>query len=450
VLAWGLNNYGQLGDGTNLDRTTPVLLPIPNGITALAAGENHSLAVAADGAVSAWGLNSCGQLGDGSTVNRNTPVPVSNISNITGIAAGQNHSAALERGSITAWGLNNYGQLGDGTAVNRSTPALAQGDGIISIAANGLAEDSLDGAQLTLEISFASFNPGLNPGQFTLNNAPSGTGINTVIYKSDSYCELILSYDGTDFHKDINNFSINVAAGAVSNGKDITTLRTDITALEEPCIMPCLEEKNLNGYVLPIKLLSDSFQDSSLDRSNFILNHAPTGLSIASVVYSNVSNCLVTLAYDGTDFANDIDNFSLTIKGEELTGGKDYTSDQATIKASAVPTGTGKYKVIPAADSIYTSGTDAGITIMTVNSGVSGFKYFNVDVVSSEIHIGNECMVFIHLRNNQALSLNAVYADFDAVVRSKAGFDVQPGDVIKVYMVDDLTNDINFNPTILQ
>jgi hypothetical protein len=59
-------------------------------------------------------------------------------------------------------------------------------------------------------------------------------------------------------------------------------------------------------------------------------------------------------------------------------------------------------------------------------------------------------VVFIHLRDNIQLSINATKADFDVVNFTKAGFNVQAGDIIKTYVVDDLTNDIDFNPTVLQ
>jgi alpha-tubulin suppressor-like RCC1 family protein len=81
VYAWGCNANGQLGDGSNTTRLAPVAVSglIGKNVTQLVAGEIHSLALLLDGTVYAWGRNSDGQLGDGSTVDRLTPVAVPSL-----------------------------------------------------------------------------------------------------------------------------------------------------------------------------------------------------------------------------------------------------------------------------------------------------------------------------------------------------------------------------------
>ncbi|MFG2111448.1 Ig-like domain repeat protein [Streptomyces sp. NPDC048718] len=126
VLGWGDNPYGQLGDGTTTSRLTPVYADIPAGteITALTTGANHTLATTADGRFLSWGSNSAGQLGDGTHTNRTTPVEV-NLpagTRVTDFTAGYSHSVVLTSdGRVLAWGSNNAGQLGDGTFVFNST-----------------------------------------------------------------------------------------------------------------------------------------------------------------------------------------------------------------------------------------------------------------------------------------------------------------------------------------
>ncbi|XTZ15836.1 RCC1 domain-containing protein [Micromonospora echinospora] len=144
VLAWGDNYYGQLGNGTNTDSNVPVPVDLPAGtrITAITAGQYHSLALTSTGTVLAWGGNDSGQLGNGTTTNSRTPVPVAlpGGTRITAIAAGSSrHSLALtSTGTMLAWGNNYAGQLGNGTTTNSRTPvpvALPGGTRITAIAA---------------------------------------------------------------------------------------------------------------------------------------------------------------------------------------------------------------------------------------------------------------------------------------------------------------------------
>jgi len=127
VLAWGDNKDGELGDGTTTDSSTPIAVDLPAGttITAIAAGHDHSLAVTSAGTALAWGNNLFGQLGDGSTTDSSTPIAVDLPAGttVTAIAAGSLHSLAVTTaGTILAWGNNSDGQLGDGTTTNSSTP----------------------------------------------------------------------------------------------------------------------------------------------------------------------------------------------------------------------------------------------------------------------------------------------------------------------------------------
>lgn len=87
---------------------------------------------------------------------------------------------------------------------------------------------------------------------------------------------------------------------------------------------------------------------------------------------------------------------------------------------------------------------------MTVKSGVSGFKYFSVSLSPVVPHSGSEVVVFVHLRGGIQLAISAAKADFDTVDCAQAGFNVQPGDVVKVYIVDELTNDPDRNPIVFQ
>jgi len=139
IRCWGANSSGQIGDGTNVNRNTPVNVSgLSEGVAAIAAGAEHTCALTTGGAIWCWGANFFGQLGDGAYINRNTPVNVSGLSGgATEIAAGSEHICAVAAGGVKCWGANSSGQLGDGTNVNRNTPVNAFGvsGGVIAIAA---------------------------------------------------------------------------------------------------------------------------------------------------------------------------------------------------------------------------------------------------------------------------------------------------------------------------
>ena len=121
VLGYGNNQFGQVGNGTFSETgchclPTPTLVGGLTGVTQVAAAENHTLALLADGSVRAWGYDVFGQLGDGGLNNQPSPVPVAGLGNATAVAPGWSHSVALlGNGTVVAWGLNQKGQLGRGT-----------------------------------------------------------------------------------------------------------------------------------------------------------------------------------------------------------------------------------------------------------------------------------------------------------------------------------------------
>jgi hypothetical protein len=134
VWAWGDNSYGQLGNGININSNVPVQTSI-TGVAAIAAGLNHTVAVKTDGTVWAWGNNSYGQLGNGININSNIPVQTS-ITGVAAIAAGLNHTVAVKTdGTSWAWGNNSYGQLGDGTNIFSNVPVQTSITGVVAIAA---------------------------------------------------------------------------------------------------------------------------------------------------------------------------------------------------------------------------------------------------------------------------------------------------------------------------
>ncbi|MBK6849974.1 MAG: hypothetical protein IPG96_21360, partial [Proteobacteria bacterium] len=142
VWCWGKNTYGQVGDGTTIDRYHPT--PVTGlGTTAveLAVGGGHGCARHDDGSVSCWGFALQGQVGDGTTVlSRPLPVAVAGLGTTAAeLGSGGTHSCARRTdGTLSCWGENLHGQLGDGTAGGSPIPTRALslgcqcGDGVCS------------------------------------------------------------------------------------------------------------------------------------------------------------------------------------------------------------------------------------------------------------------------------------------------------------------------------
>jgi alpha-tubulin suppressor-like RCC1 family protein len=133
-----LEEHGSEGERTS---DVPVEVTDVSGATAVAAGAQHSLALLEDGTVMAWGEDESGQLGNGKlTHSQELPSAVHGLSGVSAIAAGGAHSMALlTNGTVMTWGEDKFGELGDGAAGEPSdVPVMVSGLGeAVGIAAGG-------------------------------------------------------------------------------------------------------------------------------------------------------------------------------------------------------------------------------------------------------------------------------------------------------------------------
>ncbi len=144
-FCWGKNDFGQLGNGTNNNRSTPFAVTTSGvlagkTIVGTAAGYNHTCVVDNLGKVYCWGYNSQGQLGNGRSAIDNNPFPTAVVTTgpISGkkvikVNAGDAHTCAItDDGSAYCWGGNIYGQLGTGGTANSFVPAAVNTSGVLN------------------------------------------------------------------------------------------------------------------------------------------------------------------------------------------------------------------------------------------------------------------------------------------------------------------------------
>lgn len=124
VYAWGDDTYGQLGPAGS-SGAAPAAVALPGGVSpiAIAAGANTNYALGSDRNVYAWGFNGYGDLGNGDTTVSTSPVKVGLPEPVTAIAAGTNFGLALgASGTVYAWGDGPFGSLGNGASPTSSPP----------------------------------------------------------------------------------------------------------------------------------------------------------------------------------------------------------------------------------------------------------------------------------------------------------------------------------------
>ena len=132
LWTWGSNLYGQLGDGTQTGRSSPVTTAGGGTTWAIvSSGGCHIAAVKTDGTLWTWGPGAAGRLGDGTTNGRSSPGTTEGGGTTwASVSSGVIHTSAVKTdGTLWTWGSNGTGQLGDGTRTDRSSPVTTAGGG---------------------------------------------------------------------------------------------------------------------------------------------------------------------------------------------------------------------------------------------------------------------------------------------------------------------------------
>ena len=123
VVCWGLNDHGQLGDGTTIRRSQPVAVSGLSSVVAISAGSAHTCASTVAGDLYCWGGNSQGQAGQPPGGDITVPTAVTSVTKVEAVAAGQDHTCVITQsipGELFCFGDNSMGQLGNDSLVDSS------------------------------------------------------------------------------------------------------------------------------------------------------------------------------------------------------------------------------------------------------------------------------------------------------------------------------------------
>ncbi|MDA3866527.1 MAG: hypothetical protein PF489_07240, partial [Salinivirgaceae bacterium] len=228
--------------------------------------------------------------------------------------------------TITGSQIDDYSDVEFTAADNSITfEATIETQNLILSSTDALYEPDLDGAVVDLEISGATFLTPINPANFVLNNYPSGITKQSVDLIDDNHVQITLAFDGTDFDTDFTEFYVTLFAAGSSIGEEGASNAYTIEAFIEPGTFAIshagLTEENLDGAVIDLALIGDEFSDNTLNKSNFSIQNAPGGTSIAAVSWVTNTTATLELTFSGQDFDSDYTDFTVSMLGAETATG---------------------------------------------------------------------------------------------------------------------------------
>ena len=201
VFCWGGNGSGQLGDGSFNNSVLPVRVQgSQRAVVALSVGDSHACVLDDAGIVACWGSNSHGQLGAADQNDRSRGEAVIGLPpSMRQVSAGGLHSCAIDNeGGLWCWGSNDVGQLGDGTLISRAAPAKIGGLGqVIAVAAGRVSTCALSQSGSVQCWGGNGFGE-LGDGTFTAHSVPApvinfSAGALTISAGEGHYCSLLAS-----------------------------------------------------------------------------------------------------------------------------------------------------------------------------------------------------------------------------------------------------------------
>ena len=177
LFGWGLNTSYQLGDSTNINKSSPIQIGTSSWIT-VAAAQLSASAIRVDGALFGWGTCASGELGFLNTLTQISPVQIG-TSSWTSISSGLSHRVAIRADGLGfGWGFNQYGQVGDASTINKSSPTQIGTDSWIDLEAGGFTSGGIK-TNNTLYLWGLGTIGQLGLGDIISKNSPTQLGISS-------------------------------------------------------------------------------------------------------------------------------------------------------------------------------------------------------------------------------------------------------------------------------
>ena len=316
LKCWGLNESGQLGDGTTTLRRSPVVSgPFPAAISAVDLGMYVSCAVLVDTSAVCWGTNFEGAIGDGTTVNRSVPTLVSGLTGVDQISTNYYHTCAvLSDTTVKCWGRNGFGQLGNGTTTSALTAISVSAPPVTLATPTSVAATATSSTLKSINVSWAA---NANASSFTVK-----------IYNSAG-SSLLGTKTG------VSGTSTTITSSTYGSIADNTSYKITVTAIGDG-----------TNYLTS----SESSQDSVT--TNSLTTQTPVVLTSTSGTYGTD----ITLAISGGSGSGAV-TYAVTTAGTagcSITGGN-------TLRATSI--GTCTVTATKAASGVYSADSSNATTV---------------------------------------------------------------------------------------
>ena len=314
VYCWGYNHFGQLGDGTETHRLTPVAVKAPDGVrlSRVSAGSYHTCAEGDDQNIYCWGNGTGGQLGNGAQGNSSTPVAV-DVSGLpagvelSGVSAGNGHTCAVgSNGSVYCWGHGAYGQLGNGEDSFSTVPdsVKAPEDVTFTRVSAGGIHTCAEGTDARLYCWGYNNDGQLGTGRGNSNvpetvAAPAGVKFSRVTTGMDHTCAEGTDGDGTKRlycwgDNGYGQLGNSTAGGSSPLPVPVNTGESALVGVTAGSRFTCAEDLNGSIYCWGNGSSGQLGNGAQTGSSAPVAVHAPAGVELSGVTAGNSFACAVS------------------------------------------------------------------------------------------------------------------------------------------------------------